>query len=210
MKRLASVLILAVLSATATAGEFYGGLGTTGLNVGYTHGISETFGVRAEGNYLNYGKDVNSDGVNYDAKVKMEHLGVYVDYHPFGGNMRLTAGVLLGNDRFTGTAKGNAGTVNINGTDYNLSGESLKLDAKFPSTRPYLGIGYGHSVSKGLGMFFDVGVAYGKPKASLTASQGLATAAGDANIEAEKRKVQDDLDKVKLWPVVKVGLSYAF
>lgn len=51
--------------------------------------------MRAEGNYLGYGKDFNSDNVTYDAKIKMEHLGLYADYHLFAGNFRMTAGVLV-------------------------------------------------------------------------------------------------------------------
>lgn len=112
-------------------------------------------------------------------------------------------------DRVTGTAKGNSGTVEFNGTAYSIAGETLALEAKFPSVRPCLGIGYGHSVSKGLRLFMDLGVAYGKPKATLTASEGLTTAAG-ADIEIERKKLQDDLDKLKVWPVIKIGLGYTF
>ncbi|MGR2682407.1 hypothetical protein [Chromobacterium haemolyticum] len=55
----------------------------------------------------------------------------------------------------------------------------------------------------------DLGVAYGKPKATLTSSEGLTTAAG-ADIEIERKKLQDDLDKLKVWPVIKIGWGYTF
>ncbi|UGA40220.1 hypothetical protein JOS77_13290 [Chromobacterium haemolyticum] len=58
-------------------------------------------------------------------------------------------------------------------------------------------------------MFMDLGVAYGKPKATLTSSEGLTTAAG-ADIEIERKKLQDDLDKLKVWPVIKIGWGYTF
>lgn len=210
-----STLILAfaaaAMSAGAFAGEVYGGAGTTGVVAGYSMSINDHLGARAEVNHLNYGRDFDTSDVKYDAKVKMQSLGVYADYFPFvSSGLRLTAGAMIGNDKVTGHAKGENGTVTINGQQYNAAGESLDVSAKFPTVRPYVGIGYGHTARKGLGFIADVGVAYGKASVSLTASQGLANAAGQSNIDAERQKAQDKLDKYDLYPVIKVGVGYTW
>lgn len=62
----------------------------------------------------------------------------------------------------------------------------------------------------GLGFFADLGVTDGKPKTTLTVSQGLRAQAGQASINAERNKLQDEIDKLKTYPVLNVGVSYAF
>lgn len=142
MKSAKIVLLAAIasMSAGAFAGEVYGGVGTTGVTLGYTHTLTDNFGVRAEANMLNFNKNVDSNNVTYDARIKFQDVGLYGDYHPFGGGFRVSAGVLVGHDKISGTANGNSGTVDINGTSYNIAGESLTLDAKFPDVRPTLAL----------------------------------------------------------------------
>ena len=62
----------------------------------------------------------------------------------------------------------------------------------------------------GLGFFADVGAAIGKPKATLKASSNLANTVGAANIEAERQNLQKEVDKFRIYPVVSVGVGFAF
>ena len=94
---------------------------------------------------------------------------------------------------------------------YPAAGESVEAEAKFPSFAPYLGIGFGHAQSsKGISFYFDAGVAIGKADAKITPSAGLLAAAGQSNIDAEQRNLQESVDKLKFFPTVKFGLGYSF
>ncbi|PRP68483.1 hypothetical protein BUE93_22030 [Chromobacterium amazonense] len=214
MKKLFLIAALASLSATSFAEEVYTAVGTTGFVLGASKEFSENLTARIEGNYLNYGRNFDSSDVKYDAKIKMSSLGLYADYFPFGSSssgFRLTAGAMIGKDKVTGNGVANSnGTFTINGTEYSAAGESINVEAKFPNVRPYAGIGYGHTISKGFGFIADLGVAYGKASVNLNASQGLVNAAGQANIDAERNSAQDTLNKYKFYPVAKVGFAYTF
>ncbi len=210
LKKLIVAVGLSAFAMAAMAGEGYLGIGTTGYGVGFAYKLSDNAGLRAEYNGLDYSHQVNSNGATYDAKIKMSNLGAYYDYFISGG-FRATAGLVAGDNKFTGSANASSGTYTINGTAYSAAGESLTFQAKMPDVMPYFGIGYGHDqVKPGLGFYADAGFMYGKPKAELSASAGLTAAAGQSNIDAEKQKLQDQLNKYSLFPVVKVGLSYAF
>lgn len=207
--RVAVLLCLSPLAATA--GEVYVGVGTTGAELGYAHALSPTSGVRVEGNFFSYGRDFNTDDIDYDAKLKFGNLGVFYDHFMGAGTFRLSGGALIGSRTLEGTGKPRGGVIRINGVDYPAAGESLTLDAKFPDVSPYIGIGWGHKQAvPGGGFYFDLGAAFGKPKVKLTATPGLVTAAGQGNIDAEQRKAQDEADKLKAYPVVKIGFSYVF
>lgn len=203
--------VMALVSGAAMAdGEAYLGLGTTGYTVGYTYPLSETSGIRAEYNGMDYSHNVSSASETYNAKIKLSNLGAYYDYHIAGG-FRATVGLVETNSKFTGTATASSGTYTINGTSYSAAGETLGFEAKMPSTMPYFGLGYGHVASNsGWGFYGDIGFLYGKPKSQLNASSGLVAAAGQTNIDAENQKLQDQLNKFEFYPVLQVGASYTF
>jgi hypothetical protein len=204
-------LSAALMSSVAHAGESYVGIGTTGFEVGYAFKLNGSMGLRADVNYLNYGRDFNSNGADYSADLKLSTVGAFVDYYPAGA-FRLTGGLLVGTRKLEGHGVTTGGTVVINGTSYPApAGESVFVADKLPTVAPYLGIGFGHAQSKpGLGFFFDAGAAFGKGDVTLTATPGLVAAAGQSNIDAERVKVQDKLDQLKVYPVVKFGVSYTY
>lgn len=204
----ASAMVLP--AQAAESGEVFAGLGSTGAEVGYAYKLGSNVGVRAEAQFLNLGRKFEDDDATYDAKLKFSSLGLYADYF-FGSVFRVTGGALFGTRKVSGTGVASGGTISINGTSYSAAGESITLDAKFPGVSPYLGLGLGHGQSSaGLGMYFDAGVALGRAKAKLTPSAGLLAAAGQANVDAEQAKLQDDLDKLRAYPVVKIGVTYNF
>lgn len=213
MKRYPELALLAIMiTGSAQAIEVYTGVGTTGLTLGLDQALSQYHGLRVDANGFNYNRSFDSGNMHYDGKLKLRSAGFYYDFHPFAGSFRLTAGALVGNDKVSATGTSNSnGTYTINGQQYSAAGSSIHADAKFPTVRPYLGIGGGQNdTSKGLGFFWDVGVAYGKPSVTYTASQSLVDAAGQSNIDEEKRQLQDKMDKLRYYPVVRLGISYAF
>jgi hypothetical protein len=206
----AAAAITVAVATPARAEELYVGAGTTGFELGAAIKLAPHAGLRIDAEFLNLGRTFERDGATYDAKLKFANLGVYGDVF-VTDSFRLVGGLLLGSRKVSGVGVATGGTYTINGTTYPAAGESMTLDAKFPSASPYFGIGFGHSQSApGLGLYFDAGVAFGRAKVKLTPSAGLLAAAGQANIDAEQARMQDDLDKLRAYPVVKFGLNYAF
>jgi hypothetical protein len=199
-----------LLSTPAHAVELFGGVGTTGFEIGLGSRIGSSTGLRMDAEFLDYSRSFDRNGASYDTKLKFSSLGVYGDYFVVD-SFRLTAGALIGQRKASGNGVATNGTITINGATYPAAGESVDAEAKFPSFSPYLGIGFGHAQSgKGLSFYFDAGVAIGKADAKITASPGLVAAAGQSNIDAEQRNLQESVDKLKFFPAVKFGLGYNF
>lgn len=199
-----------LVSTPVQAVELFGGVGTTGLEIGLGSRIGSNSGLRMDAEFLDYSRSFDRNGASYDTKLKFSSLGVYGDYF-LGDSFRLTAGALIGQRKASGNGVATNGTITINGTSYPAAGESVDAQAQFPSFAPYLGIGFGHAQSsKGLSFYFDAGVAIGKADAKITASPGLVAAAGQSNIDAEQRNLQESVDKLKFFPAVKFGVGYNF
>lgn len=200
------------VSAAASNNEVYAGVGTTGLTAGYARAINDHGGARIELNVLNVHGQLNDPDVDYEARLKMNTVGVYYDFFPFqSSSLRITGGAIFGNKKVDLAARANSGTVTVNGRDYNANGESLFGSVKQPSATPYIGIGTGHKASSsGLSISTDFGVSYGRPTVSLSASPALLAAAGQDNVDAERNKVQDKVSKYALYPVIRIAIGYAF
>ncbi len=215
MRRIVCPLAAAACAATvclpAHAGEMFAGIGTTGVELGFAAKLGASTGIHVDGEFLNYKRSWNNDGNNYDTQFKFRSLGLYGNYF-LTERFRLTAGVLAGSRKVTGTGVSSGGTVTINGVSYNVAaGDSLTVDAKFPSVSPYLGLGFGHADNgPGVGFYFDVGAVFGKPKVKLTPSANVLAQAGQANVDAEQAKLQDKMDKLRAYPAIKLGLSIGF
>ena len=99
-----------------------------------------------------------------------------------------------------------------NGTTYSSLGQTIHAKAKYPAVRPYLGIGFGHSphATRGWGMFFDAGVAYGRPHLDYDVPAAIVAEAGQANVNAEEQQLQSKVDRFRFYPIVKIGATYRF
>lgn len=196
---------------SAAQGEIYTGLGSTGYGIGYAHNLTASSSVRAELNVFNYSNNFNSGDVGYNGSLKLNTVSAYYDFFPFeGSSFRLSGGAVVGDRKVELNAK-SAATYTINGTTYSAVGQSLYGAVKLPPVSPYIGLGFGHKATKpGFTFIADLGLAYGSPDVTLSASSGLLAQAGQANIDAERRKVEDKVNKYDLYPVIKIGIGYAF
>jgi len=188
--------------------EIYFGIGTTGATLGYGHAFGTHTALRLEANFLSYSRDVSTSSGDYHGSLKLSTLGAYYDAFLLGP-FRVSAGLLAGTNKFDGNAVVTNGQITINNQQYNAAGEWAKGTVKFKSLSPYFGIGFGHRPQRGgLGLYGDLGAAYGRPDVSLAVSDGLRAAAGDSNIAAEQATLQDKADKLKFFPVIRIGLDY--
>lgn len=220
MKRTIRAAAIGVAFAAATAAhaqvsqEVYGQVGTEGFGVGYGHVLGSLFNGRAEFNGFGLSHNFTAGNLQYDAKLNLYHGGLYVDFFPAPSVVpfRLTAGVLIGDDNVDADANAPSGTYTINGKTVSAAGQTIHAKASYPTLRPYLGLGFGHSprATRGWGMFFDAGVAYGKPHVDFDVPATIVSEAGQANVNAEEQQLRDKVERYRFYPIVKVGVTYRF
>jgi hypothetical protein len=218
MRSLLLVAIFSSLSVGATASEptergnfgNYTTIGTQGVGVGIAIPITPMINGRIEANKLDLSKDFSSGNVNYGTKIKNNSVAALIDYHMFSAmpSFRLTAGAFINDGGISGT--GTTTSYNFNGASYTVgAGESATINAKFKTVAPYIGVGFG-SMTKGFSFFNDIGAFYAKPSVGLTLTPGLAAAVNPADLAAETAALQNDLNRIKWYPVIRIGISYVF
>lgn len=208
-------LALACVSGSAWAQSpgVYGVAGSGGIGLGVNLPVAPMIGLRGELAQLTASDTYTEDQITYKGDVKLKGNGVFVDLRPFSGVFRVVGGLGFGGTTAALDAQASNGTVTIDGQRFDAAGNTLSASIKYPSTMPYLGIGWGHGRTNepGWTFAFDMGVSIGKPTVSLIGSGGLLAQPGAASaIAAEQQKVQDDLDSAKVLPVVKLSIGYQF
>jgi hypothetical protein len=211
-----SPALSAAQSVEPSGHAVYAGMDTTGFKLGYGYLFNKNFGLRAEGVALpgmtgNYG----TDGVDFEGKPKSRRLAVMADWYPFSNGFRLTGGLSKVNSEIALTAVSQSGSITIGTATVAFdASDSFNGQVKWPSTMPYIGIGYGHNQEKGLGFFLDAGVLYGKATVSgalspsLTSKLGMAGFDATAELNKELAQVQDTLNKIPYIPILSLGITY--
>lgn len=206
------VLVCGVSSVQAQMiDDIYAGLGLGGLTLGLSKSLSKDMVARIDYTAgFNTSKNGRREGVDFSGKLKQGSAGAYVDYFPFDNGFRVTGGLTLNSTKFQLNSTG--GNATINGKPINLTGYVFNVAIEQPKATPYVGIGFGHRPTngKGLGYHLDVGAQIGKFKTSV--SQNVVGVAGitQSDVDAEAAKVRDNVNKLRLWPVVSAGLDYRF
>ena len=180
------------------------GLGSQGIRVGSAFQVSESFDARVAYSSLKFNKsETTSSSATGSVDLNLSNLALYADWYPFDSSgWRLTGGVQTGTNKLTLSAKP-TGSVTIGGTTYTNVNFAAAID--LGSTAPYVGLGYSSRVNKGTGFTFfsDLGVRVGSAKVSLTS-----TGISQADLDAEKVKIEDKIKVLKYYPVVGFGLGY--
>lgn len=193
-------------------------VGTTGLGAEAAFGLTEHLGVRGSYGVGSYNYEVTESDIKYKAKVKPNVGLVTLDVHPFAGWFRLSAGLGLNGTKADGSADTTSGTLTINGTTYNTSEiGSVTGKITFKKAAPYLGLGWGAPAKSSGGFYFtsDFGVMFSKATGSVTgtcaASLPAPTCAQlQADLDAEALQFKREVEKVKYYPVIAIGVGYRF
>jgi hypothetical protein len=216
-------LATAMVSTTAQAEDFALGVkgGTIGLGFEGVYRLSEQINLRAQHTQFSTDVDESSSGGSSDLDFNLDldigMTALMLDYHPFNGSFRLTAGYAKNANQLSGSAVP-SGSYEIGDKIYTAAEiGNVNATIDFKSAAPYLGFGWGNAVSpdNGFGVSFEVGVLLqGAPKINLTTTKQLPTAALqqqlEANIAKETATFEDDTKSFKAWPVVALGVSYQF
>jgi hypothetical protein len=89
---------------------------------------------------------------------------------------------------------------------------TLTSRATFNSMSPYAGIGFDFGLFGKVGLNLDVGVLLqGDPRVSLSADGNLADdATFMAALEEERVQLEDEVDNLKVYPVLSLALNFNF
>jgi hypothetical protein len=206
---LAAPLVAAAEGLTATAKA-----GTLGLGLELSGGPGRYLIARGGVNYFDYDFSHDYENIDYDLEFELRSVAALLDWHPAGGSFRMTSGMLFNRNELAADAKPED-FYDIDGTMYpaELVGD-LSANVGFDDYAPYVGLGWAtnNGIDGGFGLSVDLGVAYqGSPEVQLTASGPLAADPGfQADLDAERRALADDLDEYEYYPVVALGFNYRF
>lgn len=229
---LAAACILAATSVQAKEGDearrvesdrvYLGATaGTLGIGPEIGYRFSRNFGVRANATFLSVSRSLDSDDITYDANLKLGSGGAMLDLYPFGGGFRISGGARYNTNQASGRGQPNSGTsFNIDGTTYTAAQiGTLSAETEVEKIAPALTIGYGGGLSKGLVFGIEAGVLFQgsvniKPLTITGTCASGAAPAGCASIladlDAERRSLNDDIGKYKLYPILQISVGYRF
>ena len=209
---------------------------TLGLGGSIVRRITPNFNARVGVNAFGLGIDITETDFDYEGDLNLFNVSTLIDVHPFrNSGLRLTGGLIIGNNNIEGTADvservaDELGEVEFGGAtidirDLDIDGlATIDADIElYEGASPYVGIGGGNAVggSKGLGFWWNLGVVFsGSPNAEVSSNfsedipdelRQEVVEAADLALEDEEEDLEDELDFLRVYPVVSLGLSYQF
>jgi len=217
--RVVSVLLLSTFLATAATAQESSGLSfgvapnvsTLGFGVDVGLGLHSRITVRAGGSYMPIEPTFSASDLDWQFSLPQAQFMGMVDFFLIGG-LRLTGGVRYKSEEIVATGQ-LTGIIEIGDGSYSsadlgtLSGSIATKDLS-----PYVGIGFGNVAKRGLGFLLDLGVAlHGTPGVQLSADGPIRTdPTFQANLEQKRLEVEDAVDWVKFYPIVKIGITIGF
>jgi hypothetical protein len=220
INKISTVLALSTaLCSTAYADNAFVAIGprisTQGIGLEARTPIADGFFGRINGNYFQYTKNYNDGEIDLKGKLTLLSVPIMLDWHPFeGSGFRLSAGFAYNGNKLKATGTAAKGAT-LQGVFYTASEiGSVTAELKIGSTiAGVASIGYDGSFTNNSPLSFncEAGVMYaGKPKLTVT-STGLATDIAKDQIKADASKGLKKIEKyLKFFPIVSVGVKYAF
>lgn len=193
--------------------------GLSGLGADLGVGFNDFVGVRATiadislSHNGNYGTDVNWDG-----DLKLFQGGLLLDVFPFAGGFHLTGGVVREGNKITLNGQPTGGSYTFNGTSYPASDvAAAAATVDWSKTVPYLGVGWGN-LAGGAGMHVtsDLGLLITSGPTSTVAVTCAASLPATtcsqltSDAAADQATLQSNVRNLKLWPVARIGIGFAF
>lgn len=188
--------------------------GTTGVGPELTLGLNSYFNLRAAYNFASFSFKRKIADIKWDLDLDMDNIPVFLDIYPFAGNFRISAGAVFqsGSEATLDAVPGKNVTIGDHKYAPDVVGTLTGKVSTDTDIAPYIGIGFANSVGKDdfLTLSLDIGVFFQEYDVELS-SDGPGTTAKIPtlrhDIEKERRKLQDDFDDWKVFPVVALSLS---
>jgi len=178
-----------------------GKVSTLGLGAELGYQVSDRIVARAAITNFKQGADQTISGNQSTVDLELSSTALLLDFSPFSqGSLHVTVGYILNNSKLSGTSQ----ISNFGGTTYPTQTVSTSIEF---GSGPYLGIGYGNVAAPGIGLTFELGVLQsGAPKAHLSTSAPV----DPADVAAEEKQMQSDLNQFDIYPVISAGISIGF
>lgn len=191
--------------------------GLSGLGADLAVNLNDYVGLRASVSGFSVTRNGNyGTSVDWDAKLRLFQAGLLLDAFPFAGGFHLSAGIVDDGNKVSLNASPSAsGTYTFNGQSYPANQiQSASANVDWGKAVPYLGLGWGNLAgSPGLHFTSDIGVLItGSPSAtvSVVCAANQACSQLGPNVAAEQTKLQNDVNSLKFWPVLRFGIGFAF
>lgn len=230
MKILAGVLLssLALGSYSLNAADFGVGVkaGTLGYGADFSVSVTRTINARvslttlsidSQSESVTVGDSTNQGTINATADIDFGSSALLFDWYVFDGAFHLTAGMVKAD--VSASLRGTlADDFSINGNVVDpsdivggvITGDITVSD----SYKPYIGLGWGRKAAADPGFSFsaEIGVALVDPEVNLRAT--ASAPANQANLNQQLQDAQasadNDLADLNIWPVLSIGINYAF
>lgn len=189
--------------------------GSLGLGLEVAKLMTPNLAIRGGAYRFSHSFSRTESDVQFDADLDFKALSGIVDFFPAArGSFHLSGGLISTPAKVDATGKPTGDSFTFNDVDYPTAQVgTVTGTARWPKTLPYVGIGWGTPASSGGGLsfLFDLGVGIGKPTIGLSASAAAAGSALAADVEAERVKIEDNVNKyLKVYPVISLGLAIRF
>jgi len=165
-----------------------------------------------------------ADGVNFNGKLRLGTVPLYLSVFPFRNGFHIDAGIDINQNRASVTGDLPAGSsVIYNGQSYTVPNTvtALELSSAYGSTHynavaPYVGIGYGNPFEGGPWTFqISLGAMFqGGSHVSLTGDDSFLPP--PARVQVKQEEVSDagiinhDLNFLRVIPLLNIGIYYRF
>ena len=207
-----ATFLLAALLASPPAASAQVGVGiragTLGLGADLAIALSPNIQIRGGGAIQPIDPTFTISDIKYTVNLPGSFVNVGIDLFPTGGGFRIGGGLLYKPDDISISGEF-TDSVDIGGRSYTGSEVGTLTGAvSSKSTAPYAMIGFGKHASRGIGFFLDLGAAFvGEQTLTLSATGAAASNAQFLmDLESERLDTEDSLNKVKIYPMVNLGL----
>ncbi|WP_448563653.1 hypothetical protein [Thalassotalea ganghwensis] len=209
--------------------------GTLGAGLELDYQVNEQLNFRLQANGYSYDDDFEEDGIDYSGEIDLSTTGVLIDWRPFSGTFRLSAGFYANGNELSGLGvdNGDQGFEIGDQVYYSNPSDPLSLALNVElgkSSAGYLGIGWGNHAPSGWTFSFELGVLFtDTPKVDLNASgSAIVQSNGQVyvfdvsdssnplvqelndNIAIERANLENDISDFEAYPVIALGIGYRF
>ena len=200
-----------------------------GASVELATPVSRSFNLRSSVSVFAFDYPFTIDGVNYDARLHLKSSGTTLDWFPLHRGFHISPGFLYVKNSVTSGASIGAGETFelgsqtfLNSVDDPVGGSaSVEYPRKFA---PMLLMGFGNIIPRSgrhLSFPMEFGAAYtGAAVISVTLNGTACTQQGcvafaqnqeaQTNVQQEVYKLNEDLKRVPVYPIVSMGVAYHF
>ncbi len=225
------LLTQASLGHAQPAGGMDVKIGTLGIGFDGAVALNEKSNVRVGVNFFTYNHDFENDGITLAAHLKLRSVMAQYDFFPTGGGFHVSPGLMIYNGN-----RVDANAFVPAGQQFTLGGERLMSNPSnpvigsalvdFERVAPAVTIGWGNIARRGDRRWtipVELGAVFSRsPKAVLNLGGSACLPNGSncrnvatepqlqADVRQQEQNLNDDIEVLKIIPVISFGFGYRF